>query len=368
MSNNNLSRRDLLKAGVNLAAAVSGLEMIAACAQAPIKPAIYHTLLKNIRIIDAHAHPDQFYTNRFSQNDNTSTLETMKALGMAASCFAAVGDLDNPYGASFSYYGSAKVQLKTVQDLAKANRVKLVLKASDVPNVIGPDYVPGAILAIEGGDPLEGRADRVDEFYHLGVRMITLMHYRNNELGDIMMGRGGTRVNPVANGLTRAGRKVMERMQDLGMVADVAHAHTLTLKQIAEMSVKPLVDSHTSVCPHEDPSNCYRFRPWKDMELVAKTGGLVCTWPMAFERDTFIRKTFLDWAKEIFEMKKRLGINHVGLGTDGGGNLPRLIDGYRDVRDLVKLISAMLEVGLSAEDVKSYMGGNFYRVLQECIG
>ncbi len=367
-SDNKFSRRDLLKAGFSLAAAAGGWEMITACLQAPAKPSIDPNLFRNIKIIDAHAHPDQFHKSRPAKIDQSSTLIAIKALGMAASSFAAVGDRRNPYGTSISYYQSAKAQLERVQNLAKSGQVKLVLKASDVPSAIGSDHIPGAILAMEGGDPLEGRPDRVDEFYHLGVRMITLVHYRNNELGDIMMGWRGKRVDPVANGLTPAGRKVLERMQNLGMVVDVAHAHTLTLKEIAEVSGKPLVDSHTNLCPYEDPSNCSRMRPWKDMELVAKTGGLVCTWPMAVKRRAFSRNTFLDWAGEIVEMKKRLGMDHVGLGTDGGGSISRLIDGYRDVRDLVRLISAMQEVGLSAGDIKSYMGGNFYGILQACIG
>jgi microsomal dipeptidase-like Zn-dependent dipeptidase len=66
-------------------------------------------------------------------------------------------------------------------------------------------------------------------------------------------------------------------------------------------------------------------------------------------------------------MKGRLGMDHVGLGTDGGGGV-HCIDGYYDVRDLVHLVDAMQEVGLSHEDIKSYMGGNFYRVLRHCIG
>ncbi len=62
------------------------------------------------------------------------------------------------------------------------------------------------------------------------------------------------------------------------------------------------------------------------------------------------------------------GMEHVGLGTDGGGTLPQLIDGYRDVRDLSKLVAAMREIGLSDDDIAAYMGGNFCRVLQQCIG
>jgi microsomal dipeptidase-like Zn-dependent dipeptidase len=67
-------------------------------------------------------------------------------------------------------------------------------------------------------------------------------------------------------------------------------------------------------------------------------------------------------------MKKRLGMDHVGLGTDGGGSIPRFIEGYRDVRDLPRLAAAMQEAGLLPEEIKAYMGGNVYRILQECIG
>lgn len=46
----------------------------------------------------------------------------------------------------------------------------------------------------------------------------------------------------------------------------------------------------------------------------------------------------------------------------------KLIEGYRDVRDLVRLVKAMQEVGFSEGEISAYMGGNFYRVLRSCIG
>jgi membrane dipeptidase len=61
-------------------------------------------------------------------------------------------------------------------------------------------------------------------------------------------------------------------------------------------------------------------------------------------------------------------MEHVGLGTDGGGNLPGLIEGYRDIVDLPKLAKAMQEAGFSQEERAAYMGGNFYRVLRSGIG
>jgi len=326
--------------------------------------------LKGLQMIDAHAHPDRYVYNS-RPTDNTSTLKAIKKLGMVASCFAAVGDsvfLSQGRMPGTEYH-STKTQLEWwFKGMVKSGKVKLVLKALDVPAVLDGDSPPGAILAIEGGDALRGDPDTVNQFYSLGVRIITLIHYRNNELGDTMRMWRNLSPGPPSNGLTPAGRKVVERMQDLGMAVDVAHAHTATLKQIAEMSSRPLVDSHTNPCSIEDPMQCGRFRTWKDIELIAKTGGVVCTWPIGCKQAETSRITFLDWAKEILEKKKRFGMEHVGLGTDGGGDLPGLIEGYRDIGDLSKLIKAMQEVGFSQDEIAAYMGGNFYRVLRSCIG
>jgi membrane dipeptidase len=364
-----MKRRQFLQysSAVGISWALGGL--VPSCAQAPPKAVPDRAPLEGLRIIDPHAHPDQFHTVRPGHPDTSSTLGAIKAVGMAASAFAAVGDLEYFSRSSFvPLYQSTMAQLQRALGLVKAGKVKIVLKASDVPGVVNSGNPPGAILAIEGGDPLEGKPERVDEFYRMGVRIITVVHYRNNELGDIMASYGSMDPGPYQGGLTPAGRKVVERMQDAGIVVDVAHAHSKTLRGIVEMNPRNLLDSHTSPCPGEDLKRCHRQRTWKDMELIAKTGGVVCTWPFAFDRADQRRKTFADWAGEIVEMKKRLGMDHVGLGTDGGGSIPRFIQGYRDVRDLPRLAAAMQEVSLSPEEVKAYMGGNVYRVLQECIG
>jgi len=370
-----MNRRQFLRHSVVYGASIA-LGNLSSCAKTPKASVDDRSLFKIMKIIDAHAHPDvhpDVYpssTPDLREVDNTSTLKAMKELGMVASSFAAVGDLVFLTQGRLrdSEFKITMVQLEWwVNRLAKSAKVKLVLKASDVPNIIEPNDPPGAILAIEGGDPLEGNPDRVNEFYNFGVRMITLVHGRNNELGDLMRKWRGVDPGPMNNGLTSAGRKVVGRMQDLGMVIDVAHAHPTTLKQISEMSSRPLVDSHTSPCPNEDPTKCGRLRTWKDMELVAKTDGVVCTWPLAYQWGAVTRNTFRDWAKEILEMKKRLGMDHVGLGTDGGGHMPKLINGYRDIRDLVRLMSAMQDVGFSNNEIAAYMGGNFCRVLQRCI-
>jgi microsomal dipeptidase-like Zn-dependent dipeptidase len=89
---------------------------------------------------------------------------------------------------------------------------------------------------------------------------------------------------------------------------------------------------------------------------------------LRYKYETWKRESFGDWAREIVQMKSRLGIDHVGLGTDGGGSLPSRIASYGDYRDLTKLAAAMEETGLSSEDIHAYMGGNFSRVFNACVG
>ena len=304
------------------------------------------SIMKKYPIVDAHAH-------LFTSRDVLEWHET----GMVASGFAAIGDrVYLNRRKSGTPYDDTVDQLESILALSKAGLIKPVLKSSDIPDSVDKRQIPGAILSIEGGDALMGKADLVNRFRDMGVRIITIVHYTVNDLGDIMT------APPKHNGLTEAGKAVVERMQKAGVVVDVAHAHPETMKQVVAVAVKPVIDSHTSLC--YDETRCGRRRTWKEMELIAGTDGLVCTWPLSYDR----RKTFQDWAVELLEMKKRLGIRHIGLGTDDGGRLPSMVSGYHDTRDLGLLIKAMGDAGFGRDDITAFLGGNITRVLKECMG
>jgi microsomal dipeptidase-like Zn-dependent dipeptidase len=313
-------------------------------------------IIAGMRIIDPHQHPDK---NPADSKDHSASCRFMQAIGAAAGCYSAIGDLHSRHRyAGLSTYESMLRQLRWWLDgVVREGKVSLVLKATDIPGPQPPR--PGAILGIEGGDALGGKVERVDEFYKMGVRIITVVHYHNNEIGDIMKARPDSDPGPYRGGLSREGRAIIARMQEIGMTVDVAHAETTTLRQIAEMTQRPLLDSHTGLC--RQTKNCGRSRTFDEMEIVAKTGGVVCSWPAGWRRSP--KKTFNDWAAELMAMKKRIGIEHIGLGTDGGGGLGEVVEGYRDVRDLGKLAGAMLATGFSREEIAAFMGGNVYRVL-----
>ena len=181
-----MNRREFLRYSASLGFSLT-VGNLFSCAQAPKVPDD-RALLKGLQIIDAHAHPDR-YIRDLGQVDDSSTIKAIRTLGMVASSFAAVGDqvFLSRGRAPGTEYHSTKTQLDWwVKGPVRSGKLKLVLKASDIPTAADANSPPGAILSIEGGDPLEGNPDRVNEFYRYGVRMITLIHYRNNELGDLM--------------------------------------------------------------------------------------------------------------------------------------------------------------------------------------
>lgn len=319
-------------------------------------------ILRDMLIIDPHAHPDM---DPRTWGDQSASYRYMQAVGMAASCYSAVGDRawrTTGYKGLSNYDITVKTLRWWHDGVIARGNVSLVLNATDIP-AANPAR-PGAILGIEGGDALEGKVERVDEFHRLGVRIITVVHYHNNGIGDIMKPMAGYDPGPYRGGLSMAGHRIIERMQELGMVVDVAHASAPTLKGIVAATRRPLLDSHTGLCRLK-PSACGRSRTPEEMEWVAGTGGVVCLWPMGRARPP--QKTFDDWAREIKAVKELIGIEHVGIGSDGGGGISHFVDGYHDVRDLGRLATAMAEAGFTRREIALVMGGNVHRVLQQCL-
>ena len=317
-------------------------------------------LLNDLIVADAHAHPERFHTI-VRREDTIHSLEEMKQARVAVSAFNAVGDhIKYRTGYGWPFHATYQ-QLSHVRELVKLNQADLVLGRSDIPSPYDPDRPVGAVMAIEGGDALEGKIENLTVFHDYGVRMIGVMHNHNNEIGVHQK-------SSTDGGLTPFGVKLIETMNDTGMIVDVAHANTRTLQDIARVTQAPLIDSHTSPIPKgRSGGKPTRLRSWNEMEVVAKTGGVIGLWPLAYSHRSHPRTTLQHWAKEIVLMKQRLGIEHCGLGTDGGGGLPQKVRGWTSIASLPNLVLAMLEAGLSRNDVRAFCGGNFIRVLNTCL-
>ena len=196
---------------------------------------------------------------------------------------AVIGDNKTIAGADSTYI-KAKEGISHVRLWEAQKLVKIVRRPSDIPlqpYLTGPIPV---ILAIEGGDAIGTDLGRLNEFYGLGVRMITLVHGSAGETGsgDNLIGKDMRRhaSNEDDGGLSDFGYQVVGRMNRLGMVIDVSHASTQTLLDIAACTRAPIIDSHTSMLPPEVTVRAHgRQRLYSDAEAIVDTGGAVCTYP-----------------------------------------------------------------------------------------
>jgi len=208
---------------------------------------------------------------------------------------------------------------------------------------------PAAFLGMEGADFLNNDIGRLQAVYDDGLRMITLVHYHNNTLGDITTGTIGRR------GLTEFGREVVSAMNELGIVIDLAHASEKTAFDALGVSNRPVVLSHNHINSpsYEHP----RFVSAELAKAVADSGGYMGAWPAGLGIDTLAG--FVDRIEELVEV---LGEDHVALGSDMDANYKPVLDTYRK---MPLVIGALTKRGYSDETIAKFTSGNFLRVMNE---
>ena len=200
----------------------------------------------------------------------------------------------------------------------------------------------GALLSIEGLQNLEGKAANLDKLYAAGFRMAGLTHFFDNELAGSMHGLK-------KGGLTPLGRDVIRRMEDKGMIVDIAHCSRQCVTEILAIARRPVVSSHGGV-----QATCKVNRNLSDEHIrgVAKTGGIIgaiC--------DTDPKSV----AKAMKHVRDLVGIDHVALGSDyDGATTVRF-----DTSKLVQVTQALLDAGFTHDEIRAVMGGNAVRLLRE---
>ncbi len=206
---------------------------------------------------------------------------------------------------------------------------------------------PGILIGCEGADVLEGSLERLQELHTAGVRLMQLVHYRVNELGDIQT------EDAVHNGLTPFGVDVVRACNRLGIVVDVAHATFEATLQTAKITTRPLLLSHTFL--RNAPRRYTRGVVREHALVVAETGGVVgvVPFPAVFE-------TLQDYAAGIARMVDAVGVDHVGIGGDLAGI--RGAPPYRRFEQFPELMQLLRSRGFSDDDVAKITGGNFLRL------
>jgi membrane dipeptidase len=203
-----------------------------------------------------------------------------------------------------------------------------------------------AVFAVEGGDFIEDRLDRVHTAYADSVRSVTIVHYHPNQIGDPQT------ETPRFPGLTPLGKDIVKALNKAGIIVDLAHASLGVTRDAVEISTRPMMLSHTNLKrPDVDHP---RLVSVEHARLVTGHGGIVGSVPSGIGQ-----KTVAEWIDSILRLVDAVGVDHVAIGTDMDANYMPV---FADYADWPVIPAALLARGLHEPEVAKIMGGNFLRV------
>jgi len=276
----------------------------------------------------------------------------------------------------------------------------LATTAADVRRAAAEHKI-AALMGMEGGHMINDDLGQLRKFAALGVRYLTLTHFKNNNWADSSTDK------PAHNGLTPFGKDVVRELNTLGMMVDISHVADKTFYDVLELTKAPVIASHSScraIANH--PRNMtddmlralaknggvaminyhagflseeFRVASEKksgtvDVAMAAmskKCGGNEACTTMESERldheamasGALPKVTWEKIIEHIDHAVKVAGADHVGLGSDFDGATMPL--GMEDASKLPKITDALLKKGYSEQDVEKILGGNILRVMEQ---
>jgi membrane dipeptidase len=239
-------------------------------------------------------------------------------------------------------------QLDGLRQAVTAAGAQVATSAAEVDQA-ARDGRTAVLLGCEGGDFLDGDLRRLAEARAAGVTVLTLVHYRVNEIGDAQT------EPPVHGGLSRFGRTVVAECNQLGIVVDCAHASYAATMDVLAVSSQPVIISHGQL-GHAGAAHP-RLLTAAHVAAVASAGGLIGAWPAGLTS-----QSLADFAAEVIRLTEAAGPAHVAIGTDLDGNYRPVLTSYSQFADLAGLLR---DRGLPADHIRQVLGGNAEDLLRK---
>jgi len=289
--------------------------------------------------------------------------DVLRKGGVDAAVAKAVGDpIVTRWYVGRSPWDAVEAQLARIERQAN-DAGALVVRSVDGLAAARAQGTPAIVLGVEGADAIGRDVDRIDAWHERGVRVIVLVHLRDNLLGTTCL-PWQRYVGPLpvrrhaAPGLCPLGLRVVERMIRLGILVDVAHADRATLLAVVDAATAPVVSSHTGARALQDFP---RYLADDELKAIASTGGVVGLWPYRYRRAGV--RDITELVAHARHIADTIGPEHLAVGTDMNG-VPGVMAGFTDETDLPKLTAALLDGGFSAPEVDGILGANALRVLR----
>jgi membrane dipeptidase len=370
-------------------------------------------------VLDAHADIEiPGKESRYVGSDGRSKVEPskMEAGGVDAVLMAvAVGPLPRTAEGYAQARAIADEKLEAIMEIAgdPANNAVIVRSAEELVKA-HEDGKNAVVLSFQNALILGEDISGLDEFYAAGVRVFALTHMGHNAFADSSRPLYIAEISDHEpkeehGGLSELGQSAIKRINELGGIVDISQLSKTAAVQVLHLSTAPVIASHSNVRKLSDVS---RNLSDDEIDLIGKNGGVIHIAPFkgylfdssnkdldvqirkarraaGIKEDSYypfelyweiddkgVQQTFLQTVSDLLGpgsvdamvnhidyIVKRIGIDHVGIGTDfnhGSG-----IVGFDDASAAMNVTRVLVERGYNEKDIIKIWGGNFLRVFKK---
>jgi membrane dipeptidase len=301
-------------------------------------------------------------------------------------------------------FDRANAMIDTLERLIHRSngRAVLVKNSKELEKAVQRGQI-ASLIGVEGGHMIEDDIEMLDRLASRGMRYLTLTWNNSTAWATSAADETAKGDSLPFTGLTEFGKKIVRRLNDLGVMVDLSHVGEQTFWDVIKTTSKPVLVSHSSVY-----AICPSSRNLKDEQIraVAKNNGVICVnfyagfIDSSFQRnargirrqnkvlvDSLRQSTDDHWKAEMLidsaldyrsasvrpplsvlidhidYIAKLVGPEYVGLGSDFDGieSLPKDMD---DVTYLPNITRELKKRGYSDSDVGKILGGNVLRLFK----
>ena len=217
------------------------------------------------------------------------------------------------------------------------------------------------LLGIEGLRNLP-KAEDIDELYAMGFRHAMVTWNEENKYAT------GAKANP-ERGLTEEGRKLYKRMQELGMIIDLAHLNEKSFYEALEIVDKNIIYSHG--CLKEFCGHVRNVTKDQMLALKKVDGLLGLTLANNFVDSDKSKQDLEHFLNHVDEAVKVMGIDNVCFGFDFMDYLSEFpnsnIKEVASASDAQRIIEGLEKRGYSEEEINKICYDNFYKRYKDKI-
>jgi membrane dipeptidase len=227
----------------------------------------------------------------------------------------------------------------------------------------------GTIAAIyhhEGAEAIDTDLNALEVLYAAGFRSLGITWSRANAFGTGVPFKHNADPD-IGPGLSDAGKELVRTCDRMGIMIDLSHLNAAGFRDVAAISTKPLVATHSNVF-----AICPSTRNLTDWQLAAirESGGVVgLNYATGFLRPDgrMVPEVEIElMVQHIDALLEALGEDGVALGSDFDGAV--MPAGIKDVTGVPKLLQALLDKGYGEALVQKIALGNWLGVVGRTMG